>query len=158
MTKFSDLDEALAKPPTSSGGIAVVFATASEPPAMTLLTTGGVVIVGDSVRCGIHAVSSVVKRLSGAFSLLIPADRAAYRVEAVEAKVKIFGGQALVEGRIDAIRPLGEHPWTISFEFEADDPQDPRVALYVDYWAAVKSWLLDPDSEPPQNPGATDHD
>src|SRR5690606_16715666 len=59
--------EAIAPLPDVDGGLAIVIATASSPPAVAMLSTGDVAVVGTTVRVGLIAGSSVGRRLGGAF-------------------------------------------------------------------------------------------
>lgn len=138
--------------PDASGGSAIVFATAGTPPALALLSTGDVLIVEDVVRVGLWATSSAVTRLGGAFSLLVPTGDVALRVEVGDARAQGHGHVAMIEGRLDEIRPTAEPPWIPVMRFETEDRTDPRVPGHLEYWAAVRRWLAG-EADPPQAVG-----
>jgi len=144
--------EALSQEPTEEGGIALVLATASSPPAIAVLSTGDVHLEGDRVKIGIHASSSAVSRLGGAFSLVVPLNRAVARVEAASATATPAGDLALIEGTIVSIRPTSEPPWVMDLSFRPMTESDSRVPLYLEYWRSVRSWLSGDSPDPPRPP------
>lgn len=142
--------------PDASGGSAIVFATAGTPPALALLSTGDVLIVDDIVRVGLWATSSAVTRLGGSFSLLVPTGDVGLRVEVVDARAQGHGHVAMIEGRLDRIRPTAEPPWTPVMRFQTEDPTDPRIPGHLEYWAAVRRWLAG-EADAPQAVGGPAH-
>jgi hypothetical protein len=146
------LSSALDPLPDASGGSTIVLATAGTPPALALLSTGDVLIVGSIVRVGLWATSSAATRLGGAFSLLVPAGDVALRVGVGDARAQRHGYVAMIEGRLGDIRPTAEPPWVPVMRFVPDDPSDPRVATHLDYWVAVRHWLAG-QGTPPDPPG-----
>jgi hypothetical protein len=150
------LRQVLATPPDETGGRILVLATAGPPPALAVLSTGDVVVAGDRLRVGLHATSSAVARLGGAFSLLVPADEVALRVEVIDAVARTSGDVAVLDGRIAAVRPTAEPPWRITMEFRPDDPADPRVRPHLRYWAALNDWLAGRSRQPPAVPHIAD--
>jgi hypothetical protein len=147
------LPEILGDLPTEAGGVAIVLATSGTPPALALLSAGDVLVTAEGeVRCCVYATSSVVSRLGGAFTLLVPDETRMLRVEAVDARASVHGEVALVEGTLAGVRPTSEPPWRMSMGFEPDGPGDPRIAAFVEYWRAARAWLEDPASDPPEPP------
>jgi len=147
------LAEILADLPDESGGAAIVLATSGTPPAMALLSTGDVFLTTDDrVRCCVYGTSSVVSRLGGAFTLLVPDDTRMLRVETIDARASVHGDVALVEGTLADVRPTAEPPWTTSMVFTPERHGDPRIGGFLEYWRAARSWLADPSSPPPQPP------
>lgn len=144
--------EALAKEPNEGGGTALVLATAFSPPAIALLSTGDVLLIGDRVKIGIHASSSAVSRLGGAFSLVVPLKRAVARVEVINASATPSGDLALIEGRIESIRPTAEPPWVMEMSFQPVPKTDPRIQPYLEYWRSVQLWLSEGSPEAPNLP------
>ena len=145
------LQDALEPLPTREGGITVVLATAGVPPALAMLSSGDVLVADGSVRAGVWASSSVVSRLGGAFSLLVPAGDVALRVEAVDAQAVVSGDVARIGGRLSDVRPTAEPPWTAYLRFGPGDPSDDRIDSHLSYWASVRSWLRD-EGPPPVVP------
>lgn len=144
--------QALEPLPDRDGGIAVTISTASVPPAVAMLSSGDVLVGATSVRIGIHSSSSVVHRLGGAFTLLVPLGDRAARVECVEAVATVDGPVALVEGTITGIRPTAEPPWTLELRFGSTESDPARLDAYVDYWRQIRSWLAGSRSGPPVPP------
>lgn len=147
------VEQALSALPGQSGGIAIILATSGVPPAIALLSTGDVHIEDGVVRIGIHGSSSVVHRLGGAFTLLIPLGDTAARVEVSNANATRVDPLALIEGSISSIRPTAEPPWALEIRFSPAPPNHPAIADYMDYWAKVKGWLKGDIAEPPEIPG-----
>ncbi len=143
--------EAIAPLPDVDGGLAIVIATASSPPAVAMLSTGDVAVVGTPVRVGLIAGSSVGRRLGGAFTLLVPAGDRALRVEVGSATARDEGHLVLVEGTIDDVRPTAEPPWTMTMSFSTGDPG--AAPPYVRFWRDLRAWLTDPSGPPPAHPG-----
>ncbi|MGH8874670.1 MAG: hypothetical protein ACRDVM_05385, partial [Acidimicrobiia bacterium] len=134
--------------PTAEGGIVVVLATAGPPPALAMLSSGDVAVDGDRVRVATYGGSSAAARLGGSFSLLVPGKDLALRVEVVEAHSRPAGKLAIIEGRIEAIRPTAEPPWTMELRFRPNPAA--RVDGFLSYWQAVRTWLASgADGEPP---------
>ena len=125
--------------PTTAGGMAIVVATAGPPPAMTPLSTGDIVVDGDTVRLAIFADNSAVGRLGGSCTLLVPTELGALRVSLQPAIAREAGPLAVIEGTIVSIRPSSEPPWALRLEFRptAEEGRD----AFVDYWSQVRSWL-----------------
>lgn len=146
------LEQALASPPTETGGIAVVLATAGSPPAMALLSSGDVHVADGVARVGIYGSSSAVTRLGGAFTLLVPLGKIALRVEVSSATATTSGSLALIEGPITSIRPTSEPPWLLEMGFTPESPDHPAIPDFLDYWRQVKSWLSGDQATPPQIP------
>lgn len=144
------LDRALGPLPTVDGGIVVVLATAGAPPAMAMLSSGDVCVIGTTVRVALHGSSSAGRHLGGAFTLLVPAPGRALRAEVVEATARTAGRLLLLEGRLDAIRPTAEPPWTFGMSFGPTGSGD--VQRFVTYWRDVRAWLADPVQPPPHLP------
>lgn len=142
------VSRALSALPDSRGGRAIIMATGVGPPAIAVLSTGDVLLVGEDVRVGVHASSSVVRRLGEGFSLLIPLEDVGVRVEAVEATAHVGRSLALVQGRIQQMRPTAEPPWALEMSFLPHPPDDDRIDLYVDYWRHVREWLAGRSPEP----------
>ena len=150
---ISETREALDRLPDTGGGIALALATSSTPPAMAMLSTGDVHWAGDRLRVGIYASSSVIPRLGGAFTLLVPLRDRACRIEVVEATARVAGPIAMLEGRVGDVRPTAEPPWLVEMRFRPEPAGDPRLQGFVDYWAGVRSWLSGETDEAPQPPG-----
>jgi len=138
--------------PTADGGIAIVLATAGTPPAIAVLSSGDVRLVGSTVRVVLHGDSSAGARLGGAFSLLVPDTGRALRVEAVDATVRAVGAVQLIEGRLAGIRPTAEPPWTLAMTFGPVQAGSGDVGRFVSYWQGVREWLAEPEQEPPPLP------
>lgn len=155
-TKLSDVSdavfEALSHPPDLDGGTAIAMATAASPPAMAVLSTGDVVFDGRTVLVGIHGSSSVVSRLNGAFTLLVPLRSSAARIEVVDAIVELAPPLAKISGTVDSIRPTAEPPWTLRMLFLPEPADHPALPAFVRYWADVRSWLRGDRPEPPAIP------
>jgi hypothetical protein len=130
---------ALGPLPTRAGGTAIVLATAGPPPAVTLLSTGDVVVDGDTVRIALFADNSAAARLGGTCTLLVPTDRGALRISLQPAFVREAGQLSVIEGNIVSLRPSYEPPWSLRLEFSpvAEQGRD----AFVEYWAQVRSWL-----------------
>lgn len=142
------LQDALEPLPTREGGITIVLATAAAPPALAMLSSGDVLLKDGTVRAGVWATSSVVSRLGGAFSLLVPAGDVALRVEANDAGATTSGDVALIEGTLADVRPTAEPPWTAFMRFGPSDPSDERIDAHLAYWTSVRSWLRDDGPAP----------
>lgn len=139
---------ALAPLPDAQGGLAILLATDASPPALAVLSSGDVFLDEDVIRVGIHASSSAVERLNGGFSLLIPLEEFAVRLEAVKATASVGRRLAMIEGRVETLRPTAEPPWMLEMRFQASPPDDDRIEGYVDYWRRVRSWMSGHSSEP----------
>lgn len=146
------VEEALRIPPTESGGMAVVMATAGSPPAMALLSSGDVHVSDGIARVGVDGSSSLVSRLGGAFSLLVPLGANAVRLEVGSATSVEAPPLARIEGKIDSIRPTSEPPWVLEIEFVPESPNHPDIPKFLDYWTQVKAWLVGEHPDPPQIP------
>lgn len=144
--------QALARLPTTDGGAVVIMATASQPPAMAVLSTADILLTDERVRVGVFAGSSVTMRLGGAFSLMVPADALCLRVEVVEATTEVHGDLALVEGRLHDVRPTAEPPWVVDMVFRPGPQASEELNTHVDYWATVREWLAGGRLTPPQVP------
>lgn len=147
------VENALAQLPTESGGMAIALATAGSPPAIALLSSGDVYVSGEIARVGIYGSSSAVSRLGGAFTLLVPLGDIAVRVEAVSATATEAPPLAMIEGRIAAVRPTAEPPWTLEMGFTPEPANHPSIPDFLNYWSQVKAWLAGEQSSPPQIPG-----
>ncbi|HJR92103.1 MAG TPA: hypothetical protein VJ938_06665 [Acidimicrobiia bacterium] len=139
--------------PDETGGIAVVLATAAEPPALAVLSSGDVLIREDVVRVGIHASSSTVHRFGGSFSLLVPLGEVAARVEALDGECRVEGDLALIEGRVSAVRATAEPPWLLELGFRPAEAGHPASPSHLSYWRAVRMWLAGELPKPPSLPG-----
>jgi hypothetical protein len=106
---------------------------------VTPLSTGDVVVDGDTARIAIFADNSAVARLGGSCTLLVPTSRGALRVSLQPAFVREAGQLSVIEGNVVSLRPSYEPPWSLRFEFFPVVEQG-RDA-FVDYWAQVRSWL-----------------
>ena len=148
------LVEVLSELPGKEGGLAILLATASSPPALAVLSSGDVLVVEDNVRVGIHASSSAVRHLGGSFSLLIPLAEVAVRVEVSNATAEVGERLARIEGSIARLRPTAEPPWVLEMRFRALGNDVERMADYVAYWHGVRSWLAGASPEP-QMPSET---
>ena len=144
--------EALAEEPHPGGGIAMVLATASVPPATALLSTGDLLLVGNRMKIGIHGSSSAVSHLGGAFSLVVPLKGTVARVEVVDAFAQPSGDLALIQGTIQSIRPTAEPPWAMEMSFRPIATTDPRIRTYLEYWRLVRLWLSEESPEAPRLP------
>lgn len=136
---YTALTTAVEPLPTAAGGIAVVLATAGPPPTLTLLSTGDVVVDGDTVRLAMFADNSAVRQLGESCTLLVPTGDGALRISLQPATARRAGPLAVIEGSIAALRPSFEPPWSLRLYFEptAEQGTEPFVA----YWAEVRSWL-----------------
>lgn len=139
---------ALARLPDAQGGLAILLATDATPPALAVLSSGDVLLEDEVIRVGIHASSSAVQRLDGGFSLLIPLDEIAVRLEAIHATTSVGRSLAMIKGRVHALRPTAEPPWRLEMRFRANPPDDDRIEVYVDYWRRVRLWLSGISPEP----------
>lgn len=145
------LGVALRSMPTEQGGPALVLATAGVPPAMALLSTGDVHLSGDVFRVAVHGGSSVVTRLEGSFTVLVPGADEALRVEVVDATARKTGDLAVLEGRLADVRPTSEPPWVLQMSFRPAGPGG--VQRHLEYWRSVRSWLASgATGEPPPLP------
>jgi hypothetical protein len=106
---------------------------------VTLLSTGDVVVDGDTVRIALFADNSAAARLGGTCTLLVPTDRGALRISLQPAFVREAGQLSVIEGNIVSLRPSYEPPWSLRLEFSpvAEQGRD----AFVEYWAQVRSWL-----------------
>lgn len=155
MTPPAELREALLAAvnplPTLDGGTAIVLATASSPPAITLLSTGDVVVDNDKVRLAVFATNSAIDQLGGSCTLLVPTDRSVLRVYLQPASVRRTGLLAVIEGSIVSLRPSSEPPWSLRLDFEP--AQEQGRDAFVEYWRQVRSWLEQgAPGEGPQSP------
>lgn len=144
---------AIADLPTDTGGLAVVLATSGRPPAMAMLSSGDVHIAGDLLRVGIHASSSAVARLGGAFTLLVPLGEIAARVEVTNATAIPYPPLAILEGEVSSIRPTAEPPWVLEMGFRPEPDDHPAIPAYLEYWSEVDEWLSGKRPSPPIPPG-----
>ncbi len=147
MTMQARLEEILEPLPPAEGGIVVVLATAGPPPALAMLSSGDVTVHGDRVRLATYGGSSAATRLGGSFSLLVPDEDRALRVEVVDAHSRPAGKLAVIEGRIEAIRPTAEPPWIMELRFRPTPAA--QVDGFLSYWQAVRTWLASGEGEPP---------
>jgi hypothetical protein len=143
---------ALADLPTESGGLAVVLATSGHPPAMAMLSSGDVHLAEGRLKVGIHASSSAVSRLGGAFTLLVPLGEIAARVEVSDATAKSHPPLAILEGDVVSVRPTSEPPWVLEMGFRPEPSHHPQIPGYLAYWSQVKEWLAGNHPEPPVPP------
>lgn len=149
---IADVKETLKRLPDESGGVAVVLATAGSPPAVALLSTGDVHIAETTVRVGIHGSSSVVERLDGGFTLLVPLRKAAARVEVINASARLLPPLAMIEGTVHSVRPTSEPPWVLEMTFSPEPFDHPAIPRYLEYWSHVKRWLMGEIANPPDIP------
>ena len=143
---------AVSELPDASGGLAIVMATAGTPPAIAVLSTGDVFLAGSQARVGVHGTSSVVGRLGDSFSLLIPLDDVAVRVEVVDATAAVHGDLALIAGTVSEFRPTAEPPWVMTMRFHAQDGDAAKIGAHLAYWTGVRSWLAGDTPGPPPLP------
>lgn len=146
------LGEILAPLPTEEGGVLVVMATSGVPPAMAMLSSGDVLVEQDVVRVGVVGTSSVVARLGGAFSLLVSAESAGIRVEVLDASATRSGDLAMIEGRLNEVRPTTEPPWLTEQRFRPSHPAAAAIPAHLLYWSAVREWLSGRRAEAPSPP------
>jgi hypothetical protein len=133
-----ELVTVLADLPTAAGGTVVLLATDGSPPGLAMLSTGDVYVEADTARVAVHASSSATQRLQNGFTLLVPADRFAYRIEVSSAHARQAGPLVVIEGQIAHVRPTSEPPWQMTMSF-APDGADPTS--FVSFWREVRSWL-----------------
>lgn len=152
------LQDILAPLPTEEGGVLIVIATAGVPPAVAMLSSGDVFVDQDTVRVGVVHTSSIVGRLGGAFTLLVPAGSAGIRVEVVNATVAQSGDLALVEGRLGALRPTTEPPWIAEQRFHPSHVGADAIPVHIEYWSAVREWLSGRRSNAPSPPSEINAD
>jgi len=143
VTSSSELRDALlsavAPLPNTAGGTAIVLATANPPPAMTLLSSGDILVDGDTVRLAVFADNSVVSQLGGSCTLLVPTGGGALRVSLQPAVAQRAGPLAIIEGEIVSLRPSNEPPWSLRLDFVPAEERGREA--FVDYWTRVRSWL-----------------
>lgn len=149
----SRVEAALDVLPTSSGGPVVVLATSGHPPAMALLSSGDIRMAHGRVNVAVHSTSSAISRLGGAFTLLVPLDEIAARIEVINASVDSHSPLAILEGDVVAVRPTSEPPWTLELRFRPESEEHPQILSFVDYWAQVRAWLSGEILHPPTPPG-----
>ena len=125
--------------PTVAGGAAIVVATAGPPPAITLLSSGDVLVDGDKIRLAVFADNSIVKHLGGSCTLLVPTHHGALRASLQPAVARPAGPLAVIEGDITSLRPTVEPPWSLRLDFRSTAEQGGDA--FVDYWTRVRSWL-----------------
>ena len=130
---------AVAPLPNTAGGTAIVLATANSPPAMTLLSSGDILVDGDTVRLAVFADNSVVSQLGGSCTLLVPTGGGALRVSLQPAVARRAGPLAIIEGEIVSLRPSTEPPWSLRLDFVPAEERGREA--FVDYWTRVRSWL-----------------
>lgn len=135
------LAAALAPLPTLDGGAMLVLATGDGPPAIAVLSTGDVALVGSELRVAVHAGSSASTRLAGSCSLLVPDRDEAYRVEVSPASTRKSRELTVISGPIVSIRPTAEPPWVMRATFHAAGETGDEAAGYVSFWAEVRAWL-----------------
>jgi hypothetical protein len=133
------LGEALEPLPTAAGGAALIVASAGAPPALAVLSTGDVFIDGTSIRIALHGGGSVVRRLEGSCSLIVPARSGVLRVEVLPAESRPAGPVDVIEGTVVDIRPTAEPPWIPTLAFTPAPSGD--VAPTLEYWRSVREWL-----------------
>jgi hypothetical protein len=152
---LAEVRRALVPLPGDDGGVAVVLATSGIPPAVALLSSGDVDVTGTAVRAVTYGGSSAAQRLGGAFTLVVPADEVAYRVEVDGATSRTVGRLAVIEGSLAAIRPTAEPPWLLDLRFHRR-PGSPAgdAARFVAYWSAVRGWLAAGAIGEPPEPAA----
>jgi hypothetical protein len=136
---MDNLRRAVEPLPTSTGGIAIVLATAGPPPAVSLLSSGDVAVDGDMLRLAVYAGSSTVARLGGSCTLLVPSRGGALRVELLRADARPAGPLAVIEGRISSVRPSIEPPWSLRLDFVPVESR--RRGDFLDYWRRTRTWL-----------------
>lgn len=137
--------------PTADGGTTLVLATSGTPPALAVLSTGDVALVGEKLLVAVHASSAAGRRLGGHFAVLVPEREVALRVEVVEASARTISHLCVLEGRVASVRPTGEPPWHMRMEFFADP--DATTGGFLTFWAGVRRWLQDGAAgEPPRFP------
>ena len=147
------LANALAPLPTAAGGIAIVLATAGPPPTITPLSTGDLVVDGDTVRLAVFAGNSAATQLGGSCTLLVPTEAGPLRVSLQPAVAREAGSLAVIEGDIVSMRPSHEPPWSLRLDF-LPTGEEGREA-FVEYWTQVRSWLEQgARGEGPQPPSA----
>ena len=127
--------------PTVAGGTAIVLATAGPPPTITPLSTGDVVVNGDTMRIAVFADNSAVEHLGGSCTLLVPTDGGPLRVSLQPALTREAGPLAVIEGDIVSIRPSHEPPWSLRLDFLPAGEEGQEA--FVDYWTRVRSWLVE---------------
>lgn len=146
------LTAAIESLPTTDGGVALVLATAGPPPAICLLSSGDVVLDGDTLRIAVYSGSSAANRLGGSCTLLVPTGDDALRVLLDPAVSRRAGPLSVIEGSIASLRPSSEPPWTLQLRFEATAGEG--IEDFVMFWARVRSWLREgAHGDGPQPPG-----
>ncbi len=161
MTSSAELRDALLAAvsplPSTAGGTAIVLATASSPPAMTLLSSGDILVDGDTVRLAIFADNSAVDQLGGSCTLLVPTGGGALRVALRPAVARKAGLLAVIEGHIVSLRSSFEPPWSLRLDFKPAAEQGREA--FVEYWAQVRAWLErgapGEGPQPPTTPSTT---
>lgn len=136
---LSKVEQALEALPSTSGGKAIVIASAGSPPALAVLSTGDVFLDGDSIRVALHGGSSVSRRLGGGCSLLVPVRSGLMRVEVEPAASREAGPVDVIEGTVVEVRPTAEPPWVPTMSFFPAPGGD--VAPTLEYWRAMREWL-----------------
>lgn len=142
----------LATLPDETGGLAVIAAIDSSPPAMAMLSTGHVVLDGDTVKLVTEARSSIATatpRTSA--SILIADEVTVLRASIAPLITDVYEHLAVLSGRLISIRPSVEMPWSLQLSFVPSGRA--RREPFLDYWHAVRTWVLDGcRGSPPPHP------
>lgn len=116
-----------------------MLATAGPPPALALLSTASVRLVGDEVQIAVQSQSSVVRQLGGSCSLLVPGGARALRMTVDRVSSRNAGAVTLLFGTVTAIVPTIELPWRLEMSFQPSE--QPGGERFLAYWDATRSWL-----------------
>ncbi|MCW2697740.1 MAG: hypothetical protein JWR62_2825 [Modestobacter sp.] len=140
----------LARRPDHTGGEAIVVATSSRPPAVSLLTASSVRLRGTRLTLAVHSASSVARLDADSATLLSALDGATLRLYGSIVDRRTQDHVTVVDVDVDAVAALHEDPWDFHVAFTTARPDAARPLL--SYWAGLSSWLDRDDGSLPPAP------
>lgn len=149
---YQRLAALLARLPDETGGLAVVAAVDSSPPALAMLSTGTVVLDGDNVKMVTEARSSIATATPRTSASILVADEVTVlRASIAPLTTLRYEHLAVLAGPLTSIRPSVEMPWSLQLFFVPSGLATRQP--FLDYWHTVRGWLLDGcQGVPPPHP------
>lgn len=140
----------LARRPDCTGGEAIIVATSSRPPALSLLTASSVRLRDTRITLAVHATSSVARLDADSVTLLSALDGATLRLHGTIVDRRPQDHVTVVDVEVDAVAALHEDPWDFHVAFTTARPDAARPLL--SYWTRLGSWLDQDDGSLPPVP------
>lgn len=140
----------LARRPDRTGGAAIIVATSSRPPAVSLLTTSSVRLCDTTITLAVHTSSSVARLDADTVTLLSSLDGATLRLSGAIVDRRPHDHLTVITAEANAAATLHEDPWDFHIAFTTQRPHATQPLL--SYWTRLSSWLDQDNAAPPPAP------